>query len=117
MKWCDLTENVRSWSSEELAIQYYDPVAKKKRRYFPDFIIKVRESDGLIRIRMIEIKPHAQVVGPDPKPKRKTKAWVNAVQTYVTNQAKWDAAKAFCKKKGWDFVIVTEYELGLKKRK
>ena len=117
MNWCDLREDVKSWSSEELAIQYYDPIAKKKRRYFPDFIMKVRESDGLFRIVMVEIKPHAQVVGPDRNPKRKTKAWVNAVQTYVTNQAKWEAAKAFCAKKGWKFQTVTEYDLGLKKRK
>ena len=58
----------------------------------------------------------AEVVGPDPNPKRKTKSWAYAVRMYVTNMAKWEAARKYCKKKGWEFKIVTEYELGLKKR-
>jgi hypothetical protein len=116
-KWCDLQESVVSGGSEEKCLWYYDPVSKKKRRYFPDFIIRVRESDGLIVTRMIEIKPHSQVVGPPTNPKRKTKAWLNQVHTYVTNMAKWDAARGVCENRGWQFVIVTEYELGLKKRK
>ena len=116
MKWCDMTESVKKWSSEEMCIVYHDPVKNKKRRYFPDFIIQVVEKDGLIRTHMIEVKPHAEVVGPDPNPKRKTKSWAYAVRMYVTNMAKWEAARKFCKKKGWEFKIVTEYELGLKKR-
>ncbi len=34
MKWLDGNPNVIKWMSEEKAIWYYDPVAKKKRRYF-----------------------------------------------------------------------------------
>lgn len=117
MKWCDLRENIVKWSSEEMCIWYYDPVSKKNRRYFPDFIIKVRDSDGLIRTQMIEVKPHKQVVGPDRNPTRKTKSWLYEVYTYATNMAKWESAKKYCKEKGWEFVIITEYELGLKKRK
>ena len=116
-KWCDLNESILSWSSEEKCLWYYDPVSKKKRRYFPDFIIKYMDTDGLIITEMIEIKPHAQVVGPPTNPKRRTKSWLNQVHTYVTNQAKWDAAKKVCEDRGWRFRIVTEYELGLKKRK
>ena len=116
-KWCDMREDVVQWASEEMCIQYKDPVQKKVRRYFPDFIIKVRESDGLIVTKMIEIKPHKEVVGPERNPKRKTKSWLYAVQMYVNNQAKWEAARKFCEKQGWQFVIITEYELGLKKRK
>ena len=116
-KWCDLQESVVSWQSEEKCLWYYDPISKKKRRYFPDYIIRVRESDGLIVTKMIEIKPHKQVVGPPRNPKRKTKSWLNQVNTYVTNMAKWDAARSICEDRGWQFVIITEYELGLKKRK
>ena len=31
--------------------------------------------------------------------------------TYVVNDAKWKAAKEFCRVKGWEFVILTEKEL------
>jgi len=117
MKWADLTESVKKWSSEEMCLPYYDPIQKKTRRYFPDFIIQVMDSDGLIQTHMIEVKPAAEVKGPDPNPKRKTKSWVYAVKMYVNNQAKWEAAREYCRRKGWVFKIVTEYELGLKKRK
>lgn len=116
MKWCDLREEVLKWSSEEMCIWYMDPISKKNRRYFPDFIIQVKDSDGLIRTEMIEVKPYKQMVGPDRNPARKTKAWIYEVKTYATNMAKWEAAKKYCKKKGWEFVIITEYELGLKKK-
>ena len=68
MKYCDLRENVVSWQSEEKCLWYYDPVSKKKRRYFPDFIIRVQDSDGLIRTIMVEIKPHSQTVSPPTNP-------------------------------------------------
>ena len=116
MKWCDLREEVLKWSSEEMCIWYMDPISKKNRRYFPDFIIQVKDSDGLIRTEMIEVKPYKQMVGPDRNPARKTKAWIYEVKTYATNMAKWEAAKKYCKKKGWSFRIITEYDLGLKKR-
>ena len=117
MNWVDLNESIMQWSSEEICIPYFDPIQKKTRRYFPDFIIRFRDSDGLIITEMIEIKPYKEVVGPEKNPKRKTKSWLYAVQTYVNNQAKWDAAMKFCENRGWCWRIVTEYELGLKKKK
>ena len=62
---------------------------------------------------MIEIKPEAQVLGPPTEPKRRTKAWVNAVKTYLVNRAKWEAAAKVCEDRGWNFRIVTEKHLGL----
>jgi hypothetical protein len=41
---------------------------------------------------------------------------MEAVSTYQTNICKWSAAKAYCAERGWEFMIVTEYELGLKQR-
>ena len=46
MDWLDQSESVVYWSSEELAIKYYNPVDNKIHRYFPDFIIKVKKKDG-----------------------------------------------------------------------
>lgn len=116
-KWCDLTENIIQWSSEEMFIPYRDPVTKKVRRYFPDFIIRIQDSDGLIRTEMIEVKPYKEVIGPPKNPKRRTKSWLYAVTTFVTNSAKWDAARDYCSDRGWQFRIVTEYDLGLKKKR
>jgi len=113
MNYFDLREDVQAWQSEEKWVSYYDPVTKKQRRYFPDFIIKYKRKDGVLVTRMIEVKPHREVVGPPKEPKRKTKSWVNQVKTYITNQAKWKAARNYCEDRGWEFQLVTENELGM----
>ena len=117
MKWLDLTESVHYWGSEEFYVPYYDPVEKRRRRYYPDFIFRYTDADGLILTEVVEVKPYAQTICPETNPKRKTQAWVRKVETYVTNQAKWDATKKMCAKKGYKFRIITEYDLGFKSRK
>ena len=115
MNYCDLTESVEQWQSEEKCVWYYDPVSKRKRRYFPDFIIKYKNKKDIMCTEMIEIKPAKQVIGPSKTPKRRTKSWMWEVRTYVTNRAKWDAATEYCEDRGWSFRIITEKELGLMK--
>lgn len=114
MNWVDSNSSVKKWNSEEKIVPYYDPIKKKWRRYFPDFIIHYENNKGVMITEMIEIKPKFQVEGPPTNPKRRTKAWMNAVQTYITNQAKWDAAIDYCETLGWSFRIITEVELGIK---
>ena len=46
--WCDLNESIIEWGSEEFWIPYRAPDGKV-RRYFPDFIIKVKESTGQVK--------------------------------------------------------------------
>ena len=112
MNWCDQKESIVKWQSEEKALWYYDPVTKKKRRYFPDFIIQI-EKDGKIITEMIEVKPSKQIEGPPTNPKRKTQAWMRSVHTYITNRAKWEAATKVCEDRGWNFRLVSEKHLGL----
>lgn len=111
MNYCDRREEILSWQSEEKAIWYQDPVSKKNRRYFPDFIIKFKRSDGIIVEEVIEIKPQRQVEGPPTNPKRRTKAWMNQVQTYVTNMAKWKAAATWAEDRGMSFRLLTEKDV------
>ena len=60
MSYFDKNENVIWWSSEEIIVPYRSPVDGKVHRYYPDFIIKVRQKDGGIKTIMIEIKPEYQ---------------------------------------------------------
>jgi hypothetical protein len=108
MNYLDLREEVHSWQSEEKFVVYYDPVTKKNRRYFPDFLVKFKNSKGEMVTEMIEVKPKAEVEGPSRNPKRRTKYWAQSVQTYITNLAKWEAAEKYCKERGWTFRIMTE---------
>ena len=109
--WCDKKES--SYGSQKKKLWYYDPV-KKKRRYYPDFMIKYENKDGNIITEMIEIKPNMKLKDLHRNPKRRTKAWMNQVYTYITNQAKWEAARIVCGDQGWNFRIITEKELGIK---
>lgn len=108
MKWMDRNPKVIWWQSEEKAIWYYDPVTKKKRRYFPDFIFHYERADGIEVTEVIEVKPQSQVDGPPKNPKRRTKSWFYQVQTYVTNRAKWEAATGWCEDRGYSFRFLTE---------
>ena len=71
MMYCDLNENIIEWGSEEIALPYRSPLDNRVHRYFPDFYIKVRESNGSIKRYLIEIKPKKQTVEPKVQ-KRKT---------------------------------------------
>lgn len=111
MDWLDQSESVIYWSSEELAIKYYNPVDNKIHRYFPDFIIKVKKKDGTVMTHVIEVKPEHQTK--QPIRKKQTQKFINEYITYTINQSKWKAATEFCKDRGWEFRILTEKNLGI----
>ena len=113
MIYCDTNENILEWFSEEIAVPYRSPIDNKIHRYFPDFYIKVKESNGQIKKYIIEIKPKKQTIEPIPQ-KRKTKGYIYEVYEYVKNQAKWKAAEEWCADKGYEFKIFTEDDLGIK---
>jgi len=112
-KWCDLNENILQWGSEEFSIPYISPIDNRIHKYFPDFIVKLRESSGKIRTYVIEVKPKKQTRPPKPG-KRKTKSFIYETMEYAKNQAKWKAAEEFCADRMIEFKIITEDELGIK---
>jgi hypothetical protein len=112
MNYLDENPNVLWWGSEELPIPYLNPIDKKKHRYFPDFIAKMKKSDGTVITYVIEVKPEKQTQ--PPKQKRKTKSFLQESITYEINKAKWYAAEEFCKDHGWQFQILTEKHLGIR---
>ncbi len=113
MKWCDNNTNILQWASEEFFIPYRSPLDNKWHRYFPDFYMKVKESNGSVKQYVIEVKPLRQTVRPKT-PKRKTKGYIYETLEYAKNQAKWKAAKEYCKDRRYEFKVVTEKELGIK---
>ena len=112
-RYCDLNENVLEWQSEEFCIPYRSPIDNKVHRYFPDFFIKYKDANGRIKSSLIEVKPLRQCA-PPPKPKRQTKKYLGEAFEYAKNQAKWAAAKEYCKDRMWEFKVLTEKELGIK---
>lgn len=107
MRYCDLSDNVTQWASEELPIIYRSPIDRKIHRYFPDFIVKMKTGSKF----MIEIKPSRQCVKPK-MPKRKTKYFMRESLEYIKNQAKWSAAKVYCDDNNLEFKLITEKDIG-----
>ena len=114
MNWCDLTESVSEWQSEEFFIPYRSPIDGRVHRYFPAFFVKYRDANGKRRTMVVEVKPKKETKMPITNPKRRTKSWAYSVRTYAVNQAKWKAAKEFCKDNNYEFKIMTEHELGIR---
>jgi len=108
MVYCDNSDNVLKWSSEELSIRYRSPLDQKIHRYFPDFIVQMTTGKKY----MIEIKPSRQTI-PPKSPKRKTKAYMRESFEYIKNTAKWSAAKNYCEDNNLEFKIMTEKDLGV----
>jgi len=114
MRWADRHPNVLAVASEEVVIPYRSPLDGRIHHYYTDFYIKVRNVRGEIVEKLIEVKPHAQTQQPRQKKNKKKYLW--ECRTYIINKTKWEAAKKWADDKGMEFVIMTEYELGLKER-
>ena len=114
MNYCDITESVNEWQSEEFFIPYRSPLDNRMHRYFPDFLIKYQDNNGRKRIMVVEIKPKKETKMPTTNPKKRTKSWAYSVKTYAINQAKWKAAKEYCRDRNYEFKIMTEDDLGIK---
>jgi hypothetical protein len=113
----DSHPDVLEWASEEIIIPYRSPLDGRIHRYFPDFYVKKRNTNGIIEKVLIEVKPAAQVKPPmiqETKVKKPSKRYIKEVTTYAVNQAKWEAATNYCLDRQWKFMIMTEKELGIK---
>ena len=111
MKWCDSSEKILQWSSEQVDIPYISPIDNKRHRYFPDILIQTAKGWFLI-----EVKP--QIESRPPKKKlvenlnlKKKRRYMKSVRTWLVNEAKWKAAKKVCEVEGWTFEIFTEKQL------
>jgi hypothetical protein len=106
--WCDKNPSIVRWSSEETIVPYRCPTDGKIHRYFVDFKITVKEGKTFL----VEVKPAKQTL-PPVYPGRQTQRYLTESMLFIKNQAKWEAARNYCKDRGWEFKIITEKELGL----
>lgn len=110
MRFCDNNSNVVMWGSENVVIPYISPIDGKVHRYFVDNFVAIKEGNN-IKKYLVEIKPSKQTLPPTTKYKKKEHL-IYEQSMFAVNQAKWQAAKEFCKKKGLEFLILTEKEIG-----
>lgn len=125
--WCDLNENILEWGSEIIEIPYYSQIDGKNHRYITDFIFKCKDKNGNIQKWLIEVKPESQVpklnengqiIFPELSHKKKLTqkridAWQEVCNVLKKNQEKWNMAKEWCRRNGYNFKVITENELAL----
>ena len=112
MSWLDKNPSIVSWASEEVVVPYVSPVDGRWHRYFPDFVVKVKDKNGTLKTMMLEVKPKKQKKEPEQQ-RRVTKRYITEVTTWGVNQAKWKAATEYCLDRNWEFKLITEDHLGL----
>lgn len=109
-RWCDTNPNVIEWGSETVVIPYENPIDNKIHRYIVDAVIKLKTSDGIKKF-LVEVKPFKQTVKPIETTNKNKKSLIYEQLTFIQNQAKWAAARQWCKARGIEFTILTEKEL------
>jgi hypothetical protein len=105
MRFCDEHSSVSQWASEAIRIPYRNPLTGKHTIYVPDFFIVYSDKLGKQRVELIEVKPANQTIK-----EKLGRSRANQVH-YVVNQAKWEAARIWCKQKGIYFRIVNEGDM------
>lgn len=105
MKFCDEHPNVSKWASESIRIPYTNPLSGKKTIYVPDFLIVYVDKSGNQHTELVEVKPENQAI------KEKLGNSKHNQAHWIVNQAKWQAARAYCKQIGIKFRIITESDI------
>ena len=113
-KWADTNNRVLKWGSENIIIPYTSPLDKRVHRYFVDNFIVFLNKDNEPKKYLIEIKPSKSISKPSPGRGKKKTTLIYEQRTWVVNQAKWDAARQWADRKGFEFLILTEKELGIR---
>lgn len=113
MKYLDNNPNIVYWIYEPNPIQYrdYSQIDRttgrpgKQRKYYIDFVAVVKTSNNQFQTIWIEVKAYNETIPPKDKNNR------DAIETWVRNQSKWEAAKKLCESKGIQFVVITDKQL------
>lgn len=107
MKYLDENPNIKTWSSESIIIEYFNPIKQKICKYYPDFSFETINNKKYL----IEIKPFKETKQPQLNRYKKEKNKKLALQTWIINQSKWKAAERWCNENNFNFKILTEKEL------
>jgi|TARA_B110000858_G_C17777995_1_gene463254 hypothetical protein len=105
MKFCDEHQSIQQWASEAIKIPYRNPLSGKQTIYVPDFFIVYLDANGKQKVELIEVKPANQAMAEKVGRSRHNQLH------FAINQAKWSAARAYCKQKGIFFRIITEGDM------
>jgi hypothetical protein len=110
-RYLDNNVNILTWGSESVVIPYQSPKDGKVHKYFVDIVASLKDRTGKIQKLLIEVKPEKQTRPPTITAKKKQSTMLYEKVTWAVNQAKWDAARQWCKKNEYTFLILNEKHL------
>lgn len=112
MIWCENNESVIAWSSEPYSIPYFDLSSNRNRNYWIDFsfvdvnnvcwLVEVKPSSDIKNVK--KFKKHLSTIS-NPEVK---KHFCFSHKRDSKNLSKWVAAKNYCKKHNFRFILVDE---------
>ena len=53
MVYCDTTDKVIKWASEEVTVKYISPLDRKWHKYYPDFYVELSNQKGITKEYLI----------------------------------------------------------------
>jgi hypothetical protein len=127
MHWLDNNSNISKWGAECLRIPYqmthFDrgDTKIKEHCYYPDFYYEMRNSEGVLKQVVVEVKPYKEykmvqdlnegrLNVPDSTLK-KLKNFEYDLKMAYKNKQKWETMIQWCNLKGYEFIIITEQHL------
>lgn len=126
--WLDNNKNILKWGSECISIPYQmTEVVKgilqtKSHVYYADYYYEMRRADGTLKQVVIEVKPSREYNDVqlfsegkfEIKENMTSKQLVNLEYRFKMaqrNKSKWETMIAWCERKGYEFIIITEDHL------
>lgn len=111
LRMLDNNPNVLTYGSESVVIPYTSPLDGRVHCYFVDLVAALKDKTGIIKKLLIEVKPHKLLSSPIFSNRKSPSTLLYENKQYALNMAKFDAAKKWCVKNNYTFLILTEREI------
>ena len=108
-----MNNSIISWASEEFSIPYVSPKDNRVHKYYPDYLIKVKEKNDKIKTYVVEVKPYKQTRPPKPKVAKQNHILLSVLPMQSIKQS-GKLQNEFCEDHRIEFKVVTEKELGIR---
>ena len=119
MIYLDNNDSIIHWNTELIKIPYVQnawnntlcEMNTSDHNYYPDFYYELKRKDGSISKVVAEVKPYKDTKPPklniNPTAKQ-LKNFEYSLKEYAKNLDKWKYCLAWCKNKGFEFIIITD---------
>jgi hypothetical protein len=123
MVYLDNNPNIIHWGAEHLRVPYTktewvsesQEFRTTEHSYYPDFYYELKKENDEVSRVVAEVKPASETKEPklaENPTSKQLKNFEYALKMYNKNLSKWKHMIAYCERKGFKFIIITEEHLG-----